>query len=1515
MTRRAKTLALVAIATTALVLSFLFAGAPSRFASATETPAEQNAHADDSDASKTKGHEASGDQGTRKAPGESPAADGGGQKAGDAGGSGEDESDEGDESDGDHAAGNTAESKASGADKDGDVAKESGQPAEGDDANANAANAAKDEPVDRDAKALASMSDDPTLTGQAVPGDNVTSQIEMGAGESKSGSFAIGPNGVVLGPKNGTARITNATVANSASNARNGGYTGSNGSALISRGANGLELERTTINSGLNTLVLNIFANSSINAHDLTLNGSANDGNDVPFLMIGAYPNGKSGTLSFFGDSTIFGARGSVVGGNGASVVNVAQGTLTIRDCDIKFGDGIKIVVSAGATLVVERAGLENAWIDNAGTVNIDESDLRNCVLKTRANAVLGISGSKLHDSWRKSQETMVHTEGDGATVNISDTEIYDNENAMGAGNPGASIVKVQNGTLNLSGVNVHDNHCGTRGGALYVTGSTLTIDDASTFEKNSAPFIGGAIFMSGTEATIGAATFKGNGYQSEAMVGNYGGALYAEGGSTVTLNGTKYTGNRVWDGGRFGTGGAVFVTDADTSLNVHGAKFEGNSAHVFGGAIAVSNYAHAQIGDLNGDPTEFTGNKVTNGRNFAGGALFIDLAFVTLSNAAIFGNTAPDAGGAISSCGTGTAQVWTSNGADIFDNAVSSGSAIIDSEIGAYQDLYISTKDHKDYTGGEGVRFPGRENFNEHNVFEFELVERMFNGGLHRWSVKNLVQSGRDEDTERLYHSIIAQSDPTNRDTSQAKVVFTQNTVEKDPGAARAVSGGAIACNGLLEIGSDTEIKVVKVWEDGKNADGIRPTPEQFANDIRILANGEQIGDDVRSQLQIDVVDLRDHPFVFSDNVIDPNDIDTPEDYGDNDAWLVIISGLPHTNEAGVIEYSVEEVPIPGYEQTNRQGSEETHFEFTNRHEPGTRKLAKVELEATKSLAGRELVDQEFLFELRDAAGALVQTKACDVDGVVVFDPLYFDTAGEYDYTIAERVGDDTSVTYDTSRHGVHVVVTEDSDRNLSAVTTYTRDGQTVADVAFANEVQTTQTYEAASVGLEVTKTLEGGILEAGQFSFHLYGATGELLQTKANDANGIVLFDALRFDKPGTYAYQIREDEDNPIITYDEAYHVVTFHVHDMGGGKLLATKTIELNGVEVDSPSFHNVVTPPKEDPENPENPENPGTPSRETPKEEVPVYEPVSVELEAAKTLEGRVLEAGEYSFRLDDADGRTIQTKTNDENGLVLFDAIRFDREGTYTYRVREVVGEDERTTYDEKVHVVTVTVRPDEDGALVASTHITVDGEEVDSLAFDNLYENDKTYAPIELRLEAHKTLKGRALKAEEFSFKLDGAEGQTIQTRTNDAKGLVAFDAVSVDRPGTYVYAISEVKGDAAGVTYDKRLCMATVRVREATDGTLAADPVVYTLLREDVESASFENTYSSTQKPKDSERTPNPKKSNPTPAKSSTTTTPASRTSTPSTGDATVSAGIVVAIVAAGVVIIVAGVVRRRK
>ena len=128
-----------------------------------------------------------------------------------------------------------------------------------------------------------------------------------------------------------------------------------------------------------------------------------------------------------------------------------------------------------------------------------------------------------------------------------------------------------------------------------------------------------------------------------------------------------------------------------------------------------------------------------------------------------------------------------------------------------------------------------------------------------------------------------------------------------------------------------------------------------------------------------------------------------------------------------------------------------------------------------------------------------------------------------------------------------------------------------------------------------------------------------------------------------------------------------------------------------------------------------------------KDEIWVYDyrlTGTVDILAKKVLEGGVLKAGQFSFELKDADGKVLQTVTNDAEGNVSFH-VEYNKAGEYHYTISEVVPADaennvkDHITYDTAVHEVTVTVA-NGDGKL--DTAVTYDKSSPTPPTFTNKY-------------------------------------------------------------------------------------------------------------------------------------------------------------------------------------------------
>ena len=280
---------------------------------------------------------------------------------------------------------------------------------------------------------------------------------------------------------------------------------------------------------------------------------------------------------------------------------------------------------------------------------------------------------------------------------------------------------------------------------------------------------------------------------------------------------------------------------------------------------------------------------------------------------------------------------------------------------------------------------------------------------------------------------------------------------------------------------------------------------------------------------------------------------------------------------------------------------------------------------------------------------------------------------------------------------------------------------------------------------------------------------------------------------------------------------------------------------------------------------------------------------SATISARKVLEGRDLAAGEFEFVLLDADGKTVCTAKNAADGSVTFDAIEYSAPGAYTYTIAEVGGNAGGVTYDGGRHEVKVTVTDNGAGALAATV------EYVDAPTFVNTYKAQ----PVDVGIVAKKVLKGTNLTKGQFTFVLKGTvNDEPVElTAANDADGNVVFPHLELASAGTYTFTVSEVAGDEARVTYDKRVFTVTVEVTDDGSGKLSA-----TVANDAPEGAMvFVNTYTPPATPP---VTPPSQPSTPTPpatVKPKTTARPV-----PQTGDTSVGAAVPIAAATVGLALL---------
>ncbi len=469
----------------------------------------------------------------------------------------------------------------------------------------------------------------------------------------------------------------------------------------------------------------------------------------------------------------------------------------------------------------------------------------------------------------------------------------------------------------------------------------------------------------------------------------------------------------------------------------------------------------------------------------------------------------------------------------------------------------------------------------------------------------------------------------------------------------------------------------------------------------------------------------------------------------------------------------------------------------FTNTYKSAP---AKIAIEAKKVLNGKELEIDEFEFELKEG-DKVVATAKNTAGGLIRFSEISYSTAGVYNYTITEKVGNKLGVTYDKTEHPATVEVKDNGSGQLVATVTS-------ETPVFVNNYKA----EPAQATIKAKKVLKGKALEADAYTFELKEGS-DLVATAKNTASGEVVFN-VTFSAAGNYSYTITEKAgDDKTITYDQNAYEVIVTVADDGKGQLVAT--VEDADTER---VFTNTYT--------------------------APAPTATSATLEFTKELTGRTLVDGEFQFELY-KDGQKIDTKTN-QGGKVTFNAINYDAEGEYTYTVKEVNAGATGITYDTEKTAKVKVAKDAATNALKATVEYPA----------GSVFTNSFKAPAVEATIEATKKLEGKELVADAYTFELK-EKGAVVATAKNTAEGKVAF-VRSFEEAGTYTYTLVEKVGTEEGVEYDKTEHTVTVTVVADGQGLLTA-----TVSYADGKAVVFTNKYTvPTPTP---EPNPNPAPNNP--------------------------------------------------
>ena len=286
------------------------------------------------------------------------------------------------------------------------------------------------------------------------------------------------------------------------------------------------------------------------------------------------------------------------------------------------------------------------------------------------------------------------------------------------------------------------------------------------------------------------------------------------------------------------------------------------------------------------------------------------------------------------------------------------------------------------------------------------------------------------------------------------------------------------------------------------------------------------------------------------------------------------------------------------------------------------------------------------------------------------------------FTYKVTES-GSVPGVTNDaTATKTVSFKVTDDGAGKL----TVERQGDAATPAfSFANTYTVEPASSSVTDQVAVTKTLMGRDMAAGEFAFELL-ERGDVVATGVNAADGTVTLSAVKYTYPGTHRYTLHEVGGGTVangVTYDGTTYTVVTTVKDNGDGTLSVAHALEGAGEATFANAYQATST---------------------------------TVTIGASKTLVGKNLEDGQFTFVLTAADGTELKAK-NAADGKIAFPALTFDKPGTYEFALTELDDAQANVTYDKRAYKVTVTVVDDGLGHLNA----TVAGD-ADVLAFTNTY-------------------------------------------------------------------------------------------------------------------------------------------------------------------------------------------------
>ncbi|TDW09824.1 pilin isopeptide linkage protein [Breznakia blatticola] len=562
-------------------------------------------------------------------------------------------------------------------------------------------------------------------------------------------------------------------------------------------------------------------------------------------------------------------------------------------------------------------------------------------------------------------------------------------------------------------------------------------------------------------------------------------------------------------------------------------------------------------------------------------------------------------------------------------------------------------------------------------------------------------------------------------------------------------------------------------------------------------------------------------------------------------------ISGVTYATNEYTASYEITDNGDGTLSVTKTSGTDLTtaaDVAFTNTYAA----TGSIAFGGTKTLTGRNFASGDtFTFELYKVTGSgdqIVDTQTINPTSgsseTFTFKTLNYTLADKgqtYTYKIVETGGSIAGVTYDTTVYTADYTITDNGDGTLSVTKASGTDLTSASDVTFTN------TYAATgSIAFAGTKTLTGRDFASGDsFTFELYEVTGsgdQIIDTKTitptSGTSETFTFKTLNYtlaDKGQTYTYKIIEKPGTVAgVTYDTTEYTASYTITDNGNGTLSVTKASGTDLTSATAVEFENT-------------------------------YGAVgNIKFAGTKTLTGRNFASGDtFTFELYRVDGSGAQlidtktiTPTSGSSEAFTFKTINYalaDKGNTYTYKIKETIGNISGVTYDTTEYTATYDITDNGNGTLSATKKSGTDLTSASDVTFTNTYA-----ASGNITFAGSKTLTGRDFKAgDTYSFELIGVVGgfetpldtQTITPTTGSSETFTfkTLNYTLADKGNTYTYKIKETIGNISGVTYDTTEYTANYTITDNGDGTLSVTKTSGTDLTSST-AVTFTNTYAAT-------------------------------------------------------------------